>query len=102
MAHSYATVGQMMTYAIDRSVVSPAVQMPRDRNRDVELLRRHMLEFVLMAARSRDAFLRPVAQTVHTPGSITSAPRMRSTSPHLIAELLPSSSETDDSVRLGI
>lgn len=102
MARSYATVGQMMSYAIDRSVVSPDVQMPRDRNRDVELLLRHMLEFVLMAARSRDAFLRTVAQTDHTTGSITSAPRMRSTSPDLIAELLPSSSDTDDSVRLGI
>src|SRR5699024_2912914 len=100
-ARSYATVGQMMSYAIDRSVVSPDVQMPRDRNRDVELLLRHMLEFVLMAARSRDAFLRTVAQTDHTTGSITSAPRMRSTSPDLIAELLPSSSDTDDPVRLG-
>src|SRR5699024_12050446 len=63
MARSYATVGQMMSYAIDRSVVSPDVQMPRDRNRDVELLLRHMLEFVLMAARSRDAFLRTVARS---------------------------------------
>ena len=102
MARSYATVGQMMSYAIDRSVSSPDVQMPRDRNGDVELLLRHMLEFVLMAARSRDAFLRTVVQTDHTTGSITGVPRMRSTSPDLIAELLPSSSDTDDSARLGI
>ena len=102
MARSYATVGQMMSYAIDRSVSSPDVQMPRDRNGDVELLLRHMLEFVLMAARSRDAFLRTVAQTDHTTGSITGVPRLRSTSPDLIAELLPSSSDTDDSARLGI
>ena len=40
MARSYATVGQMMSYAIDRSVSSPDVQMPRDRNGDVELLLR--------------------------------------------------------------
>src|SRR5699024_6819520 len=101
MARSYATVGQMMSYAIDRSVVSPDVQMPRDRNRDVELLLRHMLEFVLMAARRRDAFLRTVAQTDHTTGSITSAPRMSSTAPALIAERRPSSSDTDESARQG-
>lgn len=102
MARSYATVGQMMTYAIDRSTSSPDVQMPRDRTADVELLLRHMLEFMLMAPRSRDAFLRTVVRTDHTTGSISAVPRLRSTSPDLVAELLDISADSDDAARLGI
>lgn len=102
MARSYATVGQMMTYAIERSTSSPDVQMPRERTADVELLLRHMLEFVLMAPRSRDAFLHGVARTDRTTGSITAVPRLRTTSPDLVAELLDGSADSEDSARLGI
>ena len=98
MARSYATVGQMLTDAVDRASLSPELQG----SARVEVILRHMLEFVLMAPRSRDAFLRTVARTEHTTGSIAAAPRLRRTSPDLIAELLPSKGDSDDGARLGI
>lgn len=98
MARSYATVGQMLTYAVERSSPSLELQGPAR----VEVILRHMLEFVLMSPRSRDAFLRTVARTEHTTGSIAASPRLRRTSPDLVAELLPSSSDSDDGARLGI
>ncbi|WP_087484470.1 hypothetical protein [Brachybacterium massiliense] len=98
MARSYATVGQMLTYAVERSSLSLELQGPAR----VEVILRHMLEFVLMSPRSRDAFLRTVARTEHTTGSIAASPRLRRTSPDLVAELLPSSSDSDDGARLGI
>ncbi|NMA78243.1 MAG: hypothetical protein GX960_13455 [Actinomycetales bacterium] len=98
MARSYATVGQMLTYAVDRASLSPELQG----SARVEVILRHMLEFVLMSPRSRDAFLRTVARTEHTTGSIAAAPRLRRTSPDLIAELLPSKGDSDDGARLGI
>ena len=98
MARSYATVGQMLTYAVDRASLSPELQG----SARVEVILRHMLEFVLMSPRSLDAFLRTVARTEHTTGSIAAAPRLRRTSPDLIAELLPSKGDSDDGARLGI
>lgn len=98
MARSYATVGQMLTYAVDRSSLSPDLQGPAR----VEVILRNMLEFVLMSPRSRDAFLRTVARTEHTTGSIAAAPRLRRTSPDLMAELLPRTKDSDDGARLGI
>lgn len=98
MARSYATVGQMLTYAVERSSLSLELQGAAR----VEVILRHMLEFVLMSPRSRDAFLRTVARTEHTTGSIAASPRLRRTSPDLVAELLPSSSDSDDGARLGI
>ncbi|HEX7350653.1 hypothetical protein [Brachybacterium sp.] len=102
MARSYATVGQMLTYAVDRSALSPDLEPPAERHVRVEVILRHMLEFVLMSPRSRDAFLRTIAGTEHTTGSIAAAPRLRKSSSDLVAELLPTSSETDDGARLGI
>ena len=102
MARSYATVGQMLTYAVDRSTVSPDLETTRERHVRVEVILRHMLEFVLMSPRSRDAFLRTIARTEHTTGSIAAAPRLRKTSPDLIAEMLPSTGESEDAARLGI
>ncbi|WP_422116923.1 hypothetical protein [Brachybacterium sp. UNK5269] len=102
MARSYATVGQMLTYAVDRSGVAPDLQSWGDREMRVEMVLRHMLEFVLMAPRSREAFLRSVARTDHTTGSITAAPRLRKHFPDLVAEMLPSSRDADDAARLGI
>lgn len=102
MARSYATVGQMTTYAMDRTVSSPDLETVRDHDSRIELTLRHMLEFVLMAPRSRDAFLRTIARTEHTTGSIVAAPRLRKDSPGLFAEMLPTTSETDDAARLGI
>ena len=66
MARSYATVGQMLTYAVDRSALSPDLEHPAERHVRVEVILRHMLEFVLMSPRSRDAFLRTIARTEHT------------------------------------
>ncbi|GAA4530536.1 hypothetical protein GCM10023160_31660 [Brachybacterium paraconglomeratum] len=102
MARSYATVGQMLTYAVDRSALSPDLEIPAERHVRVEVILRHMLEFVLMSPRSRDAFLRTIARTEHTTGSIAAAPRMRKTSPDLLAELLPIAGEADEGARLGI
>lgn len=102
MARSYATVGQMLTYAMDRSLRSAGVEGWTAHPDRAEVLLRHMLEFVLMAPRSRSAFLRAVARTEHTTGSIVAAPRLRRTAPDLIAEMLPSSAEEDDGARLGI
>jgi hypothetical protein len=102
MARSYATVGQMLTYAVERSALGPDPGSPADRPRRVEGTLRHMLEFVLMSPRSRDAFLRTIARTEHTTGSIAAAPRLRRASPDLLAELLPGSAETDEGARLGI
>ena len=101
MARSYATVGQMLTYAVDRSEHAPGLSGSEQRPR-AEMILRHMLEFVLMAPRSRSAFLRTVARTELTTGNITAAPRLRKHSPDLIAELLPSSGAADDGARLGI
>lgn len=102
MPRSYATVGQMLTYAVDRSALSPDLEPPAERHVRVEVILRHMLEFVLMSPRSRDAFLRTIARTEHTTSSITAAPRLRKTSPDLLAELLPSAGDADDGARLGI
>lgn len=102
MARSYATVGQMLTYAVDRSALSPDLEPPAERHVRVEVILRHMLEFVLMSPRSRDAFLRTIARTEHITGSIAAAPRLRRTSPDLLAELLPTTREADDGARLGI
>lgn len=102
MARSYATVGQMLTYAVDRSVHSPGIENWSDRHTRAEVILRHMLEFVLMAPRSRSAFLHAVAHTELTTGNITAAPRLRRHSPDLIAEMLPSSGAADDGARLGI
>lgn len=102
MARSYATVGQMLTYAVDRASSSPDLENWSERNVRIEVMLRHMLEFVLMSPRSRDAFLRVVGRTEHTTGSITAAPRLRRSSPDLVAELLPSGTESDDGARLAI
>lgn len=102
MARSYATVGQMLTYAVDRSMTSPDLENWSEGHMRVEVILRHMLEFVLMAPRSRDAFLRTIARTEHTTGSIVGSPRLRRNSPDLLAELLPTSSDSDDGARLAI
>lgn len=102
MARSYATVGQMLTYAVDRSLQSAGLEGWPDQHDRAEVIVRHMLEFVLMAPRSRSAFLRTVAHTEHRTGSIVAAPRLRKNSPDLIAEMLPSSATADDGARLGI
>ena len=102
MARSYASVGQMLTYAVDRSGHAPGLE-GRDAGRTrAEAMLRHMLEFVLMAPRSRAAFLRTVARTEAMTGTITAAPRLRPHSPDLIAEILPDSGAADDGARLGI
>ena len=54
MARSYATVGQMLTYAVDRSVHAPGLSGSEPRPR-AEMILRHMLEFVLIAPHSRSA-----------------------------------------------
>lgn len=102
MARSYASVGQMLTYAVEKSVQTPGGEDWSDRHTRAESILRHMLEFVLMAPRSRSAFLRTVVRTERTTGSITAGPRLRSTSPDLLAELLPTTSADEDGARLGI
>lgn len=100
MARSYATVGQMLTYAMDRSVQSAGLEGWTSHPDRADVVLRHMLEFVLMAPRSRSAFLRTAARTEHATGSIVAAPRLRRNAPDLVAEMFPSS--TDDGARLGI
>jgi hypothetical protein len=90
----------MLTYAVERSALTPGLGAPAERDVRVEVILRSMLEFVLMSPRSRSAFLRTIARTEHTTGSITAAVRLRRTSPDLVAELLPG--EGDDGARLGI
>lgn len=102
MARSYATVGQMLTYAMDRSLQSAGKEDRASRPDRADIILRHMLEFVLMAPRSRSAFLRTVARTEHTSGSIVAAPRLRRNAPDLVAEMFPASAEEDDGARLGI
>lgn len=102
MARSYATVGQMLTYAVDKSLQFAGLEGWSDHRGRAEVIVRHMLEFVLMAPRSRSAFLRTVARTEHRTGSIVAAPRLRKNSPDLLAEMLPSSPTVDDGARLGI
>lgn len=102
MARSYATVGQMLTYAVERSAAVPLLESGAEASVRAEGILRHMLEFVLMAPRSRSAFLRTVARTDRTTGSIVAAPRLRRTSPDLVAEILPTSAAADDGARLGI
>ena len=102
MARSYATVGQMMTYAVDKSLQFAGLEGWADHQGRAEVIVRHMLEFVLMAPRSRSAFLRTVARTEQRTGSIVAAPRLRKDSPDLLAEMLPSSPTADDGARLGI
>lgn len=99
MAHSYATVGQMLTYAVERSVNAPERS---ERPVRADGILRHMLEFVLMAPRSRRAFLRTVVGTERTTGGIAVAPRLHHHSPDLVAEILPSAPEADDGARLGV
>ncbi|WP_114855210.1 hypothetical protein [Brachybacterium sp. YJGR34] len=101
MARSYATVGQMMTYAVDRSVSSPDIPLHQGRDGNVELLLRHMLEFVLMAPRSREAFMRTIVRDERPTGSIVAEPRPHRSAPDLVAEILPSSAG-DEPARLGV
>src|SRR5699024_2226344 len=100
MARSYATVGQMLTYAMDRSTQSAGLEGWSSHPDRADVVLRHMLEFVLMAPRSRSAFLRTVARTEHATGSIVAAPRLRRNAPDLVAEMFPST--TEDGARLGI
>lgn len=102
MARSYATVGQMLTFAMDRSMQSAGLEGWSAHPDRSDVILRHMLEFVLMAPRSRSAFLRTVAHTEHTTGSIVAAPRLRRNAPDLVAEMFPASAEEDDGARLGI
>ena len=102
MARSYATVGQMLTYAVERTVNAPESAERTERPVRADAILRHMLEFVLMAPRSRRAFLRTVLRTERATGSIVAAPRLHRHSPDLVAEILPSSPESDDGARLGI
>ena len=102
MARSYASVGQMLTYAVDRSVLSPGIEDWQDGHTRAEVMLRHMLEFALMAPRSRSAFLRTIAKTEATTGNIIAAPRLRAASPDLIAEMLPPVGAVEDGARLGI
>ena len=102
MARSYASVGQMLTYAVERSGHSSGVEEWGDGRTRAEIMLRYMLEFVLMAPRSRAAFLRTVARTELSTGTIMAAPRLRAHAPDLIAEMLPSSGAADDGARLGI
>ncbi|MGY5763927.1 hypothetical protein ACXET9_01830 [Brachybacterium sp. DNPG3] len=102
MARSYASVGQMTTYAVERSVQAPDLDLHRGDHSYVELLLRHMLEFVLMAPRSRDAFLRAYVHSDATTGSIVAEPRTRRRAPALTAEILPWSGHRDEGARLGI
>jgi hypothetical protein len=102
MARPYASVGQMLTYAMDRSGHAVGLEDREEGRTRAEAMLRHMLEFVLMAPRSRAAFLRTVARTEATTGTITAAPRLRPHSPDLIAEMLPASGAADDGARLGI
>ena len=59
MARSYASVGQMLTYAVERSGHSSGVEEWGDGRTRAEIMLRYMLEFVLMAPRSRAASARP-------------------------------------------
>ncbi|MGP5260583.1 hypothetical protein ACTXMW_04130 [Brachybacterium paraconglomeratum] len=102
MARSYATVGQMLTYAVERTVNAPESAERTERPVRADAILRHMLEFVLMAPRSRRAFLRTVLRTERATGSIVAAPRLHRHSPDLVAEILPSSPESDDGARFGI
>lgn len=102
MARSYATVGQMTTYAVDRAVSSPDLASHPDHTAHVELLLRHMLEFVLMAPRSREAFLRTIARSERDTGTIVSDPRPRRSSPDLVADLLHTPGAAEDAARLGV
>ena len=102
MARSYATVGQMLTYAVERTVNAPESAERTERPVRADAILRHMLEFVLMAPRSRRAFLRTVLRTERATGSIVAAPRLHRHSPDLVAEILPTSPESDDGARLGI
>lgn len=102
MARSYATVGQMTTYAVDKAVSSPDLASHRDHTAHVELMLSHMLEFVLMAPRSREAFLRTIARSERETGAIVADPRPRRSSPDLVADLLPEDGAAEDAARLGV
>ena len=102
MARSYATVGQMLTFAMDRSLQSTGLEGWASHPDRSGVILRHMLEFVLMAPRSRSAFLRTVARTAHTTGSIVAAPRLRRNAPDLVAEMFPATAAEEDGARLGI
>ena len=102
MARSYATVGQMLTYAVERTVNAPESAERSERPVRADAILRHMLEFVLMAPRSRRAFLRTVVRTERATGGIVAAPHLHRHSPDLVAEILPTTIEADDGARLGV
>ncbi|MCS6712298.1 hypothetical protein JSY14_09810 [Brachybacterium sp. EF45031] len=102
MARSYATVGQMMSYAMDRVSAAPDVERTVPRRLRTEAMARHMLAFVLMSPRSREAFLTTIAGSPTPTSAFTAERRLRSTAPDLVAEVLGEGAEGPERPRVLI
>lgn len=76
MARSYSTVGHMMMYALDSVLKQPRPTGPDTRGIIVTDFVRSMIDYILIAPDSRDAFLAKIAKTSARSAVVTAVGRV--------------------------
>lgn len=102
MARTYATVGQMITYAYDQVVDARGPAVAPERDLLFTSLSAHLLEFVTMTPRSRAAFSRVLLDEAVELGNIVAGPGLDRVPADLTARILPAEGAEDDGAELLI
>lgn len=102
MARSYATVGQMMTFACSKTLRSHGITDAAKREAQFLSLLGHLLEFVTMTPRSRSTFARVLLTEDLELGNLTVEDTHDSRRPDLSARILPEEGKEDDGALLLI
>ena len=100
MARTYATVGQMMTYAYDEVVGARGIREDGERDLLFTSLCGHLLEFVTMTPRSRTAFAHVLLDEPIELGNIVADPDIDRDGADLSARILPEDGHEDDGADL--
>lgn len=102
MARSYATVGQMITYAYEQVAQSRAAGATVPQNRRFRALTGSLVEYMMMSPRSRDAFMQVILEESLDLGNVVASASASERRPDLSARILPPDGADDDGARLLI
>lgn len=102
MARSYATVGQMITFAYEQVLRSRPAEAREDSELMFTALTAFCLEYVTMSPRSRDAFVRVMLGEDVELGNVVANESGDSGRADLSARILPADGEEDDGAVLLI
>lgn len=102
MARSYATVGQMITYAYEQVLRSRSPEARTDTDRLFTALTAFGLEFVMMSPRSREAFVSVMLDEPLELGNVVASEIDDPRRGDLSARVLPPQGEEDDDAVLLI